>query len=153
MTILEGLTAEHRVFLMVFDQIERDLPGVKTTAELRLVCRILYALLHNHGEAENDLAYIALDHILKEHDQQTRLYHDHQEIDGLLRDVEELTDLTQARDRLKTALNACRTHFKEEECNVFPLIEKALQPETLEILGRSWNPIPPKRSPLSESRS
>jgi hemerythrin-like domain-containing protein len=152
-TILEGLVAEHRIFMAVFDQIERELPGVKTTTELRLVCRVLHTLLRNHGEAENDLAYIALDHILKERDQHNRLYHDHQEIDGLLRDVEELTDLTQARTRLKAALNACRAHFKDEECVVFPLIKKALQPETLEILGRAWKPISPKQTSLSEFSS
>jgi hemerythrin-like domain-containing protein len=148
MTILEGLVAEHRVFLMVFDQIEQALPGVKTREEITLVCRILAGLLHNHGEEENDLAYIALDHILKDHNQHARLYHDHQEIDGLLKAVEKTKDLAEARARLKAALDACRAHFNEEERLVFPLIEKALQQETLQVLGRVWKSSPyPSRQP------
>ena len=64
MTIIEGLVAEHRVFLTFFDQLERALPGVKTVDEIRLLCHLVEGLLHNHGDAERDLAYIALDHIL-----------------------------------------------------------------------------------------
>ena len=142
MTILEGLKAEHRVFLSVFDQIERDLPKVKTVDEIKFVSRVLQGLLYEHGQEENDLAYIALDHILKQRNQQTRLYHDHQEIDGLLDKIEELEDVPEARAQLKAALNACRCHFNEEETVVFPLIAKALQPETLEALGRVWKPQP-----------
>lgn len=138
MTIIEALVAEHRVFLMLFDQIERALPRVKTVDEIALLCRLLEEPLHNHGGAEADLAYIALDHILHQQDQLTRLHHDHQEIDGLLKEVEGIKDLQQARTQLKAALDACRAHFSEEEQTVFPRIEKALQHETLLILGRVW---------------
>jgi hemerythrin-like domain-containing protein len=91
-----------------------------------------------HGGAETDLAYIALDHILHQQNQHTRLHRDHQEIDGLLKEVEGIKDLQQARTQLKAALDTCRAHFSEEEQAVFPLIEKALQHETLLILGRVW---------------
>jgi hemerythrin-like domain-containing protein len=138
-TILEGLVAEHRVFLTVFDHIERALPGIKTTGEMAVLCRVLGGLLHNHGATENDLAYIALDHILHEYREHTRLYHDHQEIDGLLKQVEKTDDVDKARAQLSATLNACRAHFDDEERVVFPLIERALQPETLRVLGRSWN--------------
>jgi hemerythrin-like domain-containing protein len=138
MTIIDGLVAEHRVFLMLFDQMERALPGIKTVDEIALLCRLLEAPLHNHGGAETDLAYIALDHILRQQNRLNRLYHDHQEIDGLLKKVEEIKDLPKARTQLKVALDACRAHFREEEQTVFPLIEKALQRETLEILGKVW---------------
>lgn len=138
MTIIEALVVEHRVFLMFFEQIERALPGVKTVDEVALMCRLLEAPLHNHGGAETDLAYIALDHILHQQNRLNRLHHDHQEIDGLLKEVEGIKDLQQARSRLKAALDACRAHFSEEERTVFPRIEKALQHETLLILGRVW---------------
>lgn len=148
MTILEGLVAEHRVFLTIFDNIERALPDVKSTAEIVLLCRVLQGLIHNHGQTENDLAYIALDHILENHHEHTRLYHDHQEIDGLLKKIEGIHNLTQARTQLLAVLNACRAHFDEEERVIFPLIEKALQPETLQVLGRAWNPQPSVLRPL-----
>ncbi len=138
MTIIDGLVAEHRVFLMLFDQVERALPGVKTVDEVALMCRLLEAPLHDHGGAETDLAYIALDNILHQQNRLTRLHHDHQEIDGFLKRVEGIRDLQQARTQLKAALDACRAHFAEEEQTVFPLIEKALQYETLQILGKVW---------------
>jgi hemerythrin-like domain-containing protein len=138
MTIIDGLVAEHRVFLMLFDQVEQALPGIKTVEEIGLLCRLLEAPLHDHGGAETDLAYIALDHILHQKNHLTRLHHDHQEIDVLLKKVEGIKDLPKARTQLKVALDACRAHFSEEERNVFPLIEKTLQPETLQILGKVW---------------
>ena len=137
-TIIEGLLAEHRVFLTLFEQLELALPEVKTVDEIRMLCRILEALLHNHGEAENDLSYVAVDHVLKEHKRHVRLHHDHQEIDGLLKDVARIQDLRQARRRLTVFLEACRAHFRDEEHNLFPLVEKALQHETLLALGRAW---------------
>ena len=137
-TIIDGLVAEHRVFLTVFDQIERSLPEIKTTGEIALICRILERLIHDHGTAETDLAYITFDHVLKEQNRCSRLSHDHEEIDGLLREVATMQDLTEARSRLKVSLNACRIHFKEEERTVFPMIEKTLHHETLVALGRAW---------------
>jgi hemerythrin-like domain-containing protein len=138
MTIIDGLVAEHRVFLMLFDEMERALPGVKTVDEIALLCRVLEAPLHNHGGAETDLAYIALDHILHQKNRLTRLHHDHQEIDVLLKRVEGIKDLPKARTQMKAALEACRAHFSEEERTVFPLIEKTLQHETLLVLGKVW---------------
>ena len=159
-TIIEGLVAEHRVFLTLFDEIERALPGIKTSGELTRFCRLLEGLLQNHGGAENDLAYIAFDHVLKERNRLTRLNHDHQEIDVLLKAVETIEDLQEARAQLKACLNACRLHFNEEERNVFPLIEKTLQHETLLVLGKAWRsqsclseqPARQKQRVLSESK-
>jgi hemerythrin superfamily protein len=142
MTIIEGLVAEHRVFLRLFDQIERVLPSVKTVDEIALLCRILETPLHTHGEVEADLGYIALDHILHQQSRLTRLHHDHHEIDGLLKEVAGSKDLNQARSRLKEALGFCRAHFSEEERTVFPRMEKALQRETLLILGKVWKSQP-----------
>ena len=137
-TIIDGLVAEHRVFLSLFDQMERVLPAVNSVDEIALFCRLLEPLLHNHGATEADLAYIALDHILQQRNQLTRLHHDHQELDGLLKDVEKIKDLPKARLRFRAVLDACRAHFDEEERCVFPLIERALQRETLLVLGRTW---------------
>ena len=160
-TIIDGLVAEHRVFLTIFDQIERSLPEIKTTGEIALICRILERLIHDHGTAETDLAYITFDHVLKEQNRCTRLSHDHEEIDGLLREVETIQDLAEARSRLKVSLNACRIHFKDEERNVFPLIEKTVQHETLVALGRAWKsqayltrpPAEPERPSSSKKKS
>jgi hemerythrin-like domain-containing protein len=138
MTIIDGLVADHRVFLTLFEEIERALPSVKTVGEIALVCRLVAGLLHNHGGIETDLAYITLDHVLKQKNRLNRLHHDHEELDGLLQEVGAIKDIEKARARLKAALNACRAHFEEEERNVFPLMEKTLQRETLLVLGKAW---------------
>lgn len=155
-TIIEGLVAEHRVFLSLFEQIERALPDIKTVEEVALLCRLLERLLHEHGGAERDLAYVALDHILTEHKRLSRLYHDHHELDGLLQQVAAIKDLQKARSRLKAVLAQCRAHFEEEERNVFPLIEQALRRETLLVLGKvwqsqSWLSRPPARASAASS--
>lgn len=123
---------------MLFDQIEHALPTIRSTDEIALICRLLVGLLHDHGSAETDLAYIALDHILHHQDRLTRLHHDHAELDGLLHEVTAIRDLPQARARLLAALTANRAHFDQEERTVFPLLQQALQPETLAVLGKVW---------------
>jgi len=152
MTIIEGLMAEHRVFLGLFSQIEAALPQVNTTEEIGLLCRLLEGMLHTHGSEEIDLAYIAVDHILNDQGRLNRLYHDHHELDENLRELAKVRDLPKARAQLKTILNACRAHFDEEERTLFPLIEEALQHETLEVLGRArksrpcWPQLPVTRA-------
>ncbi|HUJ09985.1 MAG TPA: hemerythrin domain-containing protein [Verrucomicrobiae bacterium] len=138
MTIIDGLVADHRIFLTLFDEIEHALPDMKTVGEVALVCRLLAGLLKNHGAIEDDLAYITLDHMLHQQKRVNRLHHDHQELDGLLEEAGAIKDLPTARARLQAALEACRAHFAEEERHVFPLMEKTLQRETLVVLGKIW---------------
>jgi len=137
-TIIEILVAEHRVFLRLFEEVERSLHLLKTPDEVRFACRLIQGLLHRHGGVEDDLSFVAVDHILKEHKRHARLDHDHREIDRLLEKATSVRDMRKARSRLKAALAGCRAHFREEERNLFPLLEKALQPETLVALGRAW---------------
>jgi len=129
---------EHRAFLGLFEEVERSLPLLKTVDEVRLTCRLIQGLLHKHGDAEDDLSFVAVDHILKEHKRHARLHHDHREIDRLLEKAASVRDIRKARSRLRAALTGCRAHFRDEERNLFPLLEKALQPETLLALGRAW---------------
>jgi len=148
-TIIEILVAEHRVFLRLFEEVERSLPLFKTPEEVRFACRLIQGLVHRHGGVEDDLSFVAVDHILKEHKRHARLDHDHREIDRLLERAASVSDIRKARSRLKAALAGCRAHFRDEERNLFPLLEKALQPETLLAFGKVWateNPLPSRLS-------
>jgi hemerythrin-like domain-containing protein len=122
---------------MVFEQIERALPDLETPEEVAVLCRVVGGLLHDHGAEENDLTHLAVAHILIDHARQARLCHEHREMDRLLESVGAVKDVRKARSRLKAAFDACRAHFAEEERHMFPLIEKVLQPETLQVLGRA----------------
>ncbi len=138
MKITETLVAEHRIFLRVFDQIDRLLPRMRTVAEVRRMASLVEALLMEHGTTETDLAYPALDHMLQDRDRLDRLHQEHQEIDAGLREVQAAPTLGEARRRLEAALLMSRRHFQFEERFVFPLFEELLQPGTLAELGADW---------------
>jgi len=138
MKITEALVAEHTIFLGVFDQIERALPSLNTPAEVGTMARIVEGMLEGHAKTETDLAYLALDHVLAHNGELKRMHQEHQEIDDRLRKVHTAKTCAEARRLLKAALVTSREHFHGEERSVFPLLEKALQEETLTELGKSW---------------
>ncbi len=126
---------EHTVYRAVFDQIERVFPQQVSVREVKQLATVVEGLLSNHAETETNLAYSVLDHVLKEDDRLRQLHQDHQEIDEHFKSVHRTNDLAQAQRLLKMALAATRDHFRREEDSVFPFLERALQPETLEALG------------------
>jgi len=138
MKITEALVAEHTIVLGVFDQIERALPSLNTPAEVGTMARIVEGMLEGHAKTETDLAYLALDHVLAHNGELKRMHQEHQEIDDRLRKVHTAKTCAEARRLLKAALVTSREHFHGEERSVFPLLEKALQEETLTELGKSW---------------
>lgn len=138
MKITEALVAEHNTFLIVFDQIERVLPSLSKPAEVRTIARIVEGLLKAHSKTETNLAYLALDHVLEQSGELKRMHQDHQEMDDQLRKVHKARTCVEARRLLKAALRDSRDHFRLEESNVFPLIEKVLQKETQRDLGQKW---------------
>ena len=138
MEITEILVAEHRIFLSVFDQIERALSGVTTLTEARMLARLVEGMLESHAGTETELAYLALDHVLQDKGQLDRLHEEHHEIDTSLHLVHLAGDVARARLMLQTALGASRRHFVFEEQSVFPLIESALESETLAGLAATW---------------
>jgi len=64
--IMEALVVEHAVFSAVFRQIERLLPRLKSVAGAKLLSNLVEGMLRRHSEAETELAYVALDHVLEE---------------------------------------------------------------------------------------
>ncbi len=138
MKITEVLAAEHAVFRVMFDHMERALPGLKTAAEVKLFARLAEELLHGHGESEQNLAYAALDHMLKEKGHLGRLYTEHREMDTRFEQVQRSDDLAESRGLLLSAIVMSREHFRYEERELFPLIDTILQNESLEKLGTAW---------------
>lgn len=137
MKITEALVTEHTIFLRVFDQIEKALPSLTTQAEVGTMARIIEGMLEGHAKSETELAYLALDHVLAQKGELKRMHQEHHEIDDHLRKVQAAKTCAEARRLLKLAITVSREHFRAEEKSVFPLLEKALQPETLHELGRT----------------
>lgn len=136
--ITEALVLEHRIFDVIFQQIERALPGLTTLAEVRTLAAMMEGLLESHGEAETDLAYLAFDHVMHDQGRLEQLHAEHQEIDSSLRRIRAADTPDEARRLLGEALRATRAHMEFEEHTVFPLLEHALQPATLVELGNLW---------------
>jgi hemerythrin-like domain-containing protein len=138
MKITDALVAEHNIFLTVFDQIERVLPSLATPVEVQTMAKIVEGMLEGHAKTETELAYLALDHVLENDGELVRLHQDHHEIDDRLRKVHTAKTCAEARRLLKLAILSSREHFRWEERLVFPLLERTLQAETLNQLGKTW---------------
>jgi len=133
--ITDVLTIEHTLLCNLFNQVDRLLPEVRTVDEVRLLGRLVEGVLSHHADAEENLAYAALDHVLAENGKLRRLYQDHEEIDAYLRDASLAMEFTKAVKLLKAGLKTSRAHFRREERSVFPLFEKFFDPGVLETLG------------------
>jgi hemerythrin-like domain-containing protein len=139
MKITEALAAEHTVYRGLFDEIERVLPSLATPGEVKTMAAIVERLLSAHANAEKNLAFVALDHVLSHQGALQRFHQDHQEIDERLKQVHAASRPAEARRLLKASLAASREHFRLEEQQLLPLLEQSLKPETLRELGRSWH--------------
>ena len=138
MKITEVLVTEHMIFLGVFDQVERCLRQATTVSEVRTLAGLVQSLLEHHADTERNLAYAVLDHVLAERGSLDQMHQEHQEIDQTLRQALTADEFPVARQSLRAALSASRRHFCFEEVWVFPLLERVLQPETLEAMGAMW---------------
>ncbi len=138
MKITDALAAEHTIFLGLFDEIERLLPGLSTPAEVKTIAALIERLLTAHAATESNLAFVALDHVLSNRGAIQRLHHDHQEIDDRLKELQTISRSAEARRLLKASIAASREHFRFEEKELFPLLEKHLKSETLRELGQTW---------------
>jgi hemerythrin-like domain-containing protein len=138
MKITELLTAEHTIYLGVFDQIEESLSSLTSPAEIRTFASIIERLLSGHAQRESQLAYLALDHVLAQNGDLDRMHQDHQEIDARLKKVHTAQTCAEARRLLEAAILSSREHFRLEEKSVFPMLERSLQRETLIELGKAW---------------
>ena len=138
MKITEALIAEHNIYLEVFDQIKRVLPSLTSPLEVKTMANIVEGLLQHPAETETNLAYLALDHVLHDQGELGRMHQDHHEIDARLKKVRAAKTCAEARRLLKVAILSTREHFQGEERSVFPFLEKSLQPDTLNALGKTW---------------
>ena len=136
--ITRALIAEHRMFGVVFEQVEKLLPSLDRLEEVRRAARMVEGLLLSHAKVEEDLLMLARDHVLGEKSRYDRCRKEHQEIDSQLTRVRSTRNIARARSLLRGAMAASRKHFQREERRIFPLIEKGMQLQTLTKLGTIW---------------
>lgn len=134
-TIIDSLIVEHTLLVELFDAIDALLPDLQTVAEVRLLSRLVEAVLSRHADVEQNLAFAALDHALIEKGRLDRLYQDHDEIDECFGRARAAGEFSEAVRLLKEGLVATRDHFRREEQTVFPLFKQVFDAASLETLG------------------
>lgn len=142
MQITEAIALEHATLLRVFDQVERVLPRLGSAAEVGTMATILEGLLRIHAELEVKFAFVAVDHALHQKGRLMTLHEDHQELDDRLRQVHEAPTCERVRRLLRAAMRASREHFRHEERELFPVLERALGLGALTALGEAFKKAP-----------
>jgi hemerythrin-like domain-containing protein len=137
-SITRALIAEHQMLAVLFEEVEKLLPGVVRLEEVRRAARMVEGLLLSHAGVEDDLLMLARGQASEERRWYDHCHKEHQEIDSRLTRVRSTRNIARARSLLRGALAASRKHFKAEERKVFPLIERTMKPETLIKLGTVW---------------
>ena len=138
MKITDALLAEHTVFHHIFDHLEAAVPRARTLAEVRVLARLLEALLADHSHTEEDLLMTPLDHCLEQIGQRDLFHEEHEGIERNLGQALKVRDVRTARRTLLVAVVASRRHFDKEERVIFPLANRVLKTRTLNELGDTW---------------
>ena len=138
MKITEALFAEHLVFHSMFDQLESQVPRVRTLAEIKILAALLERLLKAHSDTEDELFLGPLEHCFEQIGQRDAFLEEHQEVCESLQAVQKTAQVKRAKSLLLAAVAHSRRHFDREERIVFPMAERVLKHTTLTELGRDW---------------
>jgi hemerythrin-like domain-containing protein len=136
--ITDALTIEHVTIRTVFSQIENLLATFENVEGVKGLARMVEALLTQHGEVEEQLLYVVLDHALADVEKLECMSQEHGEIDHRLADIQNATELETARRMLRAVMNYSRKHFQNEELNIFPHIHQRISEDALKALGEAW---------------
>ena len=138
MKVTEGIALEHATLLRVFDQVERVLPRLRSAAEVGTLATILAGLLRTHAELEFKFALMGVDDATHHKRRLAALHQERRELNERLREVQEAPTCARASGLLRAAMGTAREHFRDEERNLFPAVERALGLGVLAALGEAF---------------
>lgn len=138
MKITEALLAEHVVYHTMFDHLERTVPALKSTAQIKALAGLLEAMLRAHSAVEDALLIEPLEHCIDQVGHRESFHGEHEEIESNLAAIQQVKQAAKARRLLLAAVLLAREHFDKEERLVFPLAEKVLNANTVKSLGQHW---------------
>jgi len=75
------------------------------------------------------------------------------ELNERLREVQEAPTCDRASGRLRAAMGAAREHFRDEERNLFPAVERALGLGVLSALGEAFKKATKAKANVAERAS
>lgn len=138
MKLTDALIGEHAAFNELFDEIEAMAAVEGGFPQIQSATNVFSALVMEHARLEEELLLRALERHLGADGRLADMRHEHTEIEGLLRQIEETDDTTEASEWIKRALGVSRQHFHNEEVILFPLAQKVLEDDALTRLGEMW---------------
>jgi hemerythrin-like domain-containing protein len=142
MKITEAFLGEHAILYAQFDHLDEAVIEAISLAEIKAQGAMLEVALNSHAQLEEDLLFKTLDEHGEMEEALREARHDHERIENLMADIlDQLTDIRRmghARRLLLKVLETARTHFANEETNLFPQAESVLGEEVLSELGDEW---------------
>lgn len=138
MKITEAIALEHASLSRVFDEVKRVLPRAESAGEVGRMAAMLEELLKTHAELETEFAFVALDDAPHHNRRLAALRHDHRELDERFRQAQKAASCEAARRLLRGGIRAAREHFRNEERNLLPAVERALGLGVLTALGGAF---------------
>ena len=138
MQITKALLAEHVVFHNMFDHLERIIPALKTSEEVKALSSLVTAMMKDHSTIEDQLLIEPMEHCLSQLGQEENFHEEHDKIDDALVAIQDVCDADTGKELLLKAVHLAREHFDKEDRLVFPLAEQNLSEASLLELGRRW---------------
>ena len=138
MKVTDAFLGEHGVFYAQFDHLERILPGEDRVETVRGMAALLAAALVPHAELENELLFDAMALSGEHPGPPAMMREEHAEIERLLEEAGEASDLDRAKAALGEAIRLSRIHFEKEERIAFPLAERVLDERALGERASDW---------------
>ena len=138
MKLTDALRGEHGVFYPQFDYIEQSVPAVEDLAVLKTQATMLASALATHAKLEEELLFQAMDSDAGAVGPLTVMRAEHEQVEGGLSEIPNVTDLAEAQQRLLHVVEIARQHFAKEEQILFMLAEQSLDNQTLNDLGAQW---------------
>lgn len=137
MAILDTLAREHRDIEKIIARLA-DLPSTKPELRLKTFSRF-QTLLQAHARAEEEVVYRRLKQRGADEQKTLEAYEEHHIADILLQELASACPGGHAwAAKVKVLEELLRHHIKEEELNLFPLVEESFEPATRERMDREF---------------
>lgn len=139
MKITDAFLGEHGAFYAQIEHLERTVPAAASVPDVQGQAGVLAAALATHAGLEDELLFAALEPRLGAMQGPLAVMRaEHVEIERALARAQEARTLADAQQLVVYALQVARRHFAKEEQVLFPMAERALDADTLEMLGLQW---------------
>lgn len=144
MPILESLAQDHRALENWLTELGAT-PSTEAEQRSAVFAR-LQALLQAHARAEEEVVYRRLQQASSEQEKTLEAYEEHHIADVLLQELASALPGGPAwAAKLKVFEEVLRHHIKEEELNLFPLVQESFDEATQRIMGREFRALKHER--------